>query len=82
MNPDKAEIKNYLIKLISETNDENILNEVKAYFVALKNRKSDWWDMISKEEKEKIEKGLQQLKNGKKIPHSEVKQKVEKLLST
>ena len=80
MNPRKAEIKEYLIKLISEREDENILNEVKVYFTTLKNKKTDWWDTISKQEKEAVETGLEQLENGKRIPHEEVKRKTDELL--
>ncbi|NOX84708.1 MAG: hypothetical protein GXO86_01890 [Chlorobi bacterium] len=80
MNSRKAKIKEYLIKLISETEDENILNEVKAYFTLLKNKKTDWWDTISVQEKDAIEIGLQQLEKGEKIPHEKVKQKADELL--
>jgi hypothetical protein len=75
-----AEIKNFLHKLVVETDDENILSKVQAYFTTLKSKNIDWWDMISESEKETINIGLQQLENGKGIPHNEVKQKADKLL--
>ncbi len=80
MNSHKAEIKGYLIKLISETEDENILNEMKAYFTILKNKETDWWDMISEHEKEAIETGLSQLEKGERISDEEVQRKVDELL--
>lgn len=80
MNVSTAELKNYLHKLIAETNDENILSKVQAYFTTLKSENVDWWDTISGQEKEAISMGLQQLENGEGIPHEEVKQKVDKLL--
>ena len=80
MNASTAEIKNYLHKLIVETDDESILSKVQAYFTRLKGKNVDWWDTISSQEKEAINIGLQQLENGEGIPHEEVKRKVDKLL--
>lgn len=80
MSASTAEIKNYLHKLIVETDDENILSKVQAYFIKLKNKNVDWWDTISDQEKEAINIGLQQLENDEGIPHEEVKRKVDKLL--
>lgn len=80
MNTSTSEIKNYLHKLIVETDDETILSKVQTYFTTLKEKNIDWWDIISDQEKGDIEKGLKQLKNGKGIPHEEVKRKADKLL--
>lgn len=80
MNTGSAEIKDYLHKLIVETDDINILSKVQAYFTTLKSKNVDWWDMISDQEKEAINTGLKQLENGEGISHKEVKNKVNKLL--
>ncbi len=80
MNPSTAEIKNYLHKLIVETDDESILSKVQAYFNTLKGKNSDWWDMISDQEKEAIYLGLRQLESGEGIPHEEVRKKADKIL--
>lgn len=80
MNASTAEIKNYLHKLIVETDDESILNKVQAYFMTLKSKNLDWWDTISDQEKEAINIGLQQLENDEGITHEEVKRKADKLL--
>ena len=80
MNARTAEIKNYLHKLIVETDDESILSKVEAYFTTLKNKNVDWWDTISDKEKKAINIGLQQLENGEGIPHEEVKRKADDLL--
>ena len=74
-----AEMKNYLHKLIVETDDESILYKVQAYFLTLKKKNIDWWDTISNQEKEIINLSLQQLENDEGIPHEEVKRKVDKL---
>lgn len=80
MNANTAEIKNYLHKLIVETDDEAILSKVQAYFTTLRGKNIDWWDMISDQEKEAINLGLQQLEKGEGIPHRDVQRKVDKLL--
>ncbi len=80
MDPNTAEIKNYLHKLIVETDDESILSKVQAYFTTLKSKNVDWWETISDQEKEAINRGLEHLENGEGIPHEEVKRKVDKLL--
>jgi hypothetical protein len=80
MNVNTAEIKNSLHRLIVETDDEFVLNKVQAYFATLTSQSLDWWDTISDQEKESINIGLRQFKNGEGIPHADVKQKVDKLL--
>lgn len=80
MNTNTAETKNYLHKLIVETDDVNILNKVQAYFTTLKNQNVDWWDVIPDQEKNAINLGLKQLKRGEGIPHEDVKRKADKLL--
>lgn len=79
MKSNTAEMKNYLHKLIVETDDESILYKVQAYFLTLKKKNIDWWDTISNQEKEIINLSLQQLENDEGIPHEEVKRKVDKL---
>lgn len=80
MNASTAKIKNYLHKLIVETDDEIILSKVQAYFTTLKSKNVDWWDAISDQENEAVNIGLQQLEDGEGIPHEEVKRKADKLL--
>ncbi|HBS87071.1 MAG: hypothetical protein A2W91_02535 [Bacteroidetes bacterium GWF2_38_335] len=75
-----AELKSHLHKLIVETEDMDILQKVQAYFAVLKTQKTDWWEMISESEKRTVKQGLKELREGKGIPHTEVKKKVAKLL--
>ena len=74
-----ADIKNYLHKLIVETNDLEILKKMKNYFLSINNT-TDWWNTISEDAKQDIEIGLSQLDAGKKIEYKEIKQKADKLL--
>ena len=80
MSASKEEIKNYLHKLVVETEDESILSRVEAYFVTLKGEKTDWWDTISDQEKQAIQTGKEQLENLEGIPDEEVRRKVDHLL--
>jgi len=75
-----AEIKNYLHKLVVETDDVNILTQIKDYFKQLKSKKTDWYDELTKQQKEDIETSRKQFREGKGIPHSEVQKEVDKLL--
>jgi len=81
MNVNTAALKNNLHKLIVETDDEAILSKVQAYFDTLKFYQSDWWDALSDAELEAINKGLDQLDNGKRIPNDKVREKAELLLN-
>ena len=74
-----AEMKNYLHKLIVETDDFQILKEVKNYFISV-NKTADWLDTISEDEKRSIELGLKQLDAGERVECGQVKQKIDKLL--
>lgn len=80
MSSNTAEIKNYLHKLIVETDDKNMLSKVKDYFNKLKSEQTDWWDSLSEQEKRSISIGIQQLEDGEGIPHDVVKGKAGKIL--
>ena len=79
MTTNTAELKNYLQKFIVETDDESILNKIRAYFTILEDENVDWWNTISDKEKDAINIGLQQLENGEGIAHADVKRKVDEL---
>lgn len=76
-----AEIKNYLHQLIVETNDINVLTQITDAFKQLKSKNADWWDELSKEQKNSIKIGLNQLKNGEGIAHEDVRARIDKRLS-
>ena len=73
-------VKNNLHKLIVDTDDVDILNQVEAYFLTLVH-KVDWWDTLSEQQQKMIEQGRQQLANGQGITHEEVRAKVDRLLN-
>lgn len=66
-----------LIQWLSTLNDESMIEKL----IKLREKeKSDWWNELSKAEKESIEKGLLDAENGKLITHSTAKKAYEKWL--
>ena len=52
-----------LTKLLLETQDITVLNEVKA-ILNKDNKKADFWEELSDEQKEEINRGSEELENG------------------
>jgi len=66
-----------LIQWLSTLDDMSIIEKI----MKLRDReKSDWWNEISEEEKESIEKGIEDANSGKVKSYSEVKKIYEKWL--
>jgi len=51
---------------------------LKRFIVLKKEQEKDWWDQLSKEEKEEIEEGLAQAERGEVVSHKEVMAKYKK----
>ena len=66
-----------LIQWLSTLNDESILDKI---IKLRETEKTDWWKDISKEERNSIEKGIQDADSGKLKSHSEAKKLYEKWL--
>ena len=62
-----------LVQLILNTEKPSVLVMVEA---VLKGKIPDWWDEISPEERETIEKGLIEADMGELIPHEEIMKEV------
>ncbi|RLD59813.1 MAG: hypothetical protein DRJ05_05875 [Bacteroidetes bacterium] len=77
-----AEIKNNLFEFIVKTNDVNILTQIQDYFKQLKPEDIDWWDELSMSQQESINKGLEQLERGERIPHEDVKKRINQLIES
>ena len=66
-----------LIQWLTSLNDVSMIDKI----LELKNKESkDWWDETSDEEKESIEKGLEDANSGKLKQHNKKKKKYEKWL--
>ena len=77
-----AEIKNNLFEFIVKTNDVNILTQIQDYFKQLKPEDVDWWDELSLNQQESINRGLEQLERGERIPHEDVKKRINQLIES
>ena len=79
MEVNTLELKNDLHTLVTNTDDENVLFRVKEFFTELKD-KDDWWHLLTPTQKNQIEIGSNQLDNGIKFTHNEVRAEIDKLL--
>lgn len=73
------ELKNNLHRMVVETDDAAILEQITVLFSALRNEKS-LWDSISEAEKKQIQKGLEDLRSGRIKSNEEVRAKVRSIL--
>ncbi|NOQ72499.1 MAG: hypothetical protein GQ574_10885 [Crocinitomix sp.] len=71
-----AELKNYLHKFIVETNDASVLKQAKEYLLSLTSKDADWYDDLNEQEKQSIERGLNDLKNGNTHTSEEVRKSI------
>lgn len=58
-----------ILQTIMNINDEGLIMDVKAF---LSDRKKDWFDELSDEQKNDVIEGLKQADNGEFIPHADV----------
>jgi len=74
------EVKEYLHRWIVNTNDFDLLEQVKTFISKQLTAKTDWWDELTEAQKKAVEKGYNDIRSGKGIPHSQVRAKVRKLI--
>ncbi|MDT3738809.1 MAG: hypothetical protein RO257_04835 [Candidatus Kapabacteria bacterium] len=77
MNIQALDNKIELIQWLSSIEDSIIIEKLMKF---RKEESSDWWNEISVEEKESIEKGIRDADNGKLKPHSTARKIYEKWL--
>ena len=61
-----------LINWISSIQESNLIEKLEA----LQKEGADWWNKVSKEDKQTIDEGLEQLDRGEFLTRSEVRAKV------
>ena len=71
-----AELRNQIIQLVQSTTDES---KLKVIFNAL-NDDHDWWDDLTEEQKERVQKGAAQADRGEFVDASEVQHRVDLIL--
>jgi len=77
---DVIELRSDLHNIIDKITDSNILNAVKTLLSERIATKTDWWDIISDEERAEIKEGLAEADRGEVITHEEVMAKYKKWL--
>lgn len=77
-----AEIKNDLHRLVVETEEQEVLLQIRFIFeqIKLKNTETDWYDMLNTIQKKALETGLEQLAAGQRIPHAAVRKEINQRL--
>ena len=69
-----------IIQRICEIQDNDLIDLIKNIIDIPHVTKSDWWDQITQEEKESINRGLNDLQQGKLYSHDQIRKKYEKWL--
>lgn len=71
---DTATLKKEITEKVNQINDAGILENLDLILNELvaNSRGKDFWDDLTEEEKKNIEISLQQIKQGKTIPHEQV----------
>ena len=74
------EIKDKLHRMVLETDDVDVLEQIALLFSALRDEKS-LWNTIGEAEKTQIKRGLKDLKAGRIKSNEEVRAKVREILT-
>ena len=73
------ELKNDLHRLVVNTEDEVILENVRAYVLNLPSHE-DWWDKLRDTQQQLVNESIKQLDNGQTYTHQAVRERISKLL--
>jgi hypothetical protein len=69
-----------IIQRICEIQDNDLIDLIKNIIDVPQPSNSDWWNQISQEEKESINRGLEDLQQGRVHSHELIREKYEKWL--
>lgn len=69
-----------IIQRICEIQDNDLIDLIKSIVTAPNVSKADWWSHIAQEEKASINRGLDDLQQGKIQSHDQIRKKYEKWL--
>ena len=69
-----------IIQRICEIQDNDLIDRIKNIISVPNISKSDWWSHITQEEMASINRGLDDLQQGKVQPHDQIRKKYEKWL--
>ena len=74
-----VELKTEIHELVEKVTDTQLLSAIKI--LLSKGINSDWWEEMSKEEKQAVEKGLRESIAGELIPHNIVMEEIKEKYS-
>jgi predicted transcriptional regulator len=77
---DNSEIKSVLYTLIENTDDLNLLEEVKL-MLSGQNLTQDFWEDLPESQRKSIERGIEQAAKGETVAHEDVMKKYGKWLT-
>jgi hypothetical protein len=69
-----------IIQRICEIQDNDLIDLIKSIITVPNVSKSDWWSQITQEEMASINRGLDDLQQGKVQSHDQIRKKYEKWL--
>lgn len=69
-------VKNNIHKMVVETDDVVLLQQIEQYFKAMIDDSHDWFEDLNKNQKSRINQGLQDLENGKTISNTDMRTKI------
>ena len=69
-----------IIQRICEIQDNDLIDLIKNIIDIPANANSDWWDTVTQEERDSINRGLNDLDEGKVYAHDQIRKKYEKWL--
>jgi len=62
--------KLHIMKLILDTDDPRMIESIKNLFI--NERKGDFWESLTKEQKSEIESGISEIENGERVDYETV----------
>lgn len=75
-----AELKSNIAQLIKQTTDTSLLEAIYALLSQADSSSDDWYENLSPQAKASIQRGIEDGDNGRFVPYTEVKAKIDKLL--
>jgi len=69
-----------IIQRIIQIQDNDLIDLIKNIIDIPDSSETDWWNQITQEEKESINRGLNDLQKGKVYSHDQIRKKYEKWL--
>lgn len=76
----RAELKSNITQLLKQTTDVPLLEAIYALLSKANSGSDDWYENLTPQAKASIQRGIEDANNGRFVPDSEVKAKIDQLL--